>query len=231
MKKFFTKHFLVMSIPALVVFTLPHLSLSDGSPLISSYTDIVCSGNVTMNQTYNFPGNGSNTNYSDSITSNGGATTVVIKNFSANAESGNAIESERFLLSIYDPSFLVGALYSEEKVGSSTTSGSNPSASAGSGAAAKGLFTHSEANVNSERNILFYYGNLSEGKGAASYSATAHLSDNNFPTGSEAGYGVLSTMGGMDFSQNLRVGSATIYEKSYFVLGQEFIIGESISSK
>jgi hypothetical protein len=231
MKKFFTKHFLVMSIPALVVFTLPHISLSDGSPLISSYTDIVCSGNVTMNQTYNFPGNGSNTNYSDSITSNGGATTVVIKNFSANAESGNAIESERFLLSIYDPSVLVGALYSEEKVGSSTTSGSNPSASAGSGAAAKGLFTHSEANVNSERNILLYYGSLSEGKGAASYSATAHLSDNNFPTGSEAGYGVLSTMGGMDFSQNLRVGSATIYEKSYFVLGQEFTIGESISSK
>ena len=231
MKQFSIKFKVLAIIPVLFVFALPCLSLSDGNPLISTETDIVCSGNVTMNQTYNFPGNGSNTNYSDSITSNGGATTVVIKNFSANAESGNAIESERFLLSIYDPSVLVGALYSEEKVGSSTTSGSNPSASAGSGAAAKGLFTHSEANVNSERNILFYYGNLSEGKGAASYSATAHLSDNNFPTGSEAGYGVLSTMGGMDFSQNLRVGSATIYEKSYFVLGQEFIIGESISSK
>lgn len=229
MKRSFIKYGVFTIIPILVLF-IPEISGSDGGPLISSQTDIICSGRLTVNQTYNSP-DSSNAHYSDSITAPGGATTVVIKDFSANTKSGNTVESERFLLSIYDPSVLVRSLYSEENVGLPATSGSHVTATAGSGTAAKGLFTHSEANVNSERNVLFYYGNLSEGKGAASYSATAHVSDNNSLPSSETAYGLLSTMGGMDFSQNVRVGSTTIYEKSYFILGQEFIIGESISSK
>jgi len=230
MKRSLLRYGVLTIIPALVLF-IPEILVSNAAPLVSSQTDIICSGKLKLDQVYSSPDSSSNANYSDSITSTGNATTVLIKNFSANTGSGNTIEVERFLLSIYDPSVLFGSLYSEENVGSSATSGSNPSASAGSGAAAKGLFTHSEAQVNSERNILLYYGNLSEGKGAASYSATAHLPDNNLLPSSEAAYGLLSTMGGMDFSQDLRVGSATIYEKSYFVLGQEFIIGESISSQ
>jgi len=230
MKRFFIRYGVFAIIPILVLF-IPEISVSDGGPQISSQTDIICSGRLTANQAYNSPGSSNDAHYSDSITSPGDATTVVIKNFSANTESGNALESERFLLSIYDPSVLVRSLYSEENVGLSVTSGANVTATAGSGAAAKDVFTHSETNINSERNILFYYGNLSEGEGGANYSATAHSSDNNSLPNSETAYGLLSTMGGMDFSQNVRVGSATMYEKSYFVLGQEFIIGESISSK
>jgi hypothetical protein len=230
MKRSFIRYGVFAIIPILVLF-IPEISVSDGGPQISSQTDIICSGRLTANQAYNSPGSSNDAHYSDSITSPGDATTVVIKNFSANTESGNALESERFLLSIYDPSVLVRSLYSEENVGLSVTSGANVTATAGSGAAAKDVFTHSETNINSERNILFYYGNLSEGEGGANYSATAHSSDNNSLPNSETAYGLLSTMGGMDFSQNVRVGSATMYEKSYFVLGQEFIIGESISSK
>jgi len=230
MKRSFIRYGVFAIIPILVLF-IPEISVSDEAPLISSQTDIICSGRLTVNQAYNSPGSSNDAHYSDSITSPGGATTVVIKDFSTNTESGNALESERFLLSIYDPSVLVRSLYSEENVGLSATSGSHVTATAGSGTAAKGLFAHSETNVNSQRDILFYYGSLSEGEGGANYSATAHVPDNNSLPSSEAAYGLLSTMGGMDFSQNVRVGSATMYEKSYFILGQEFIIGESTSSK
>lgn len=231
MKQFLIRYAVFTSISILVLFILPEISLSDGGPQISSQTDVICSGKLTVHQNYNSPDRTDNTNYSDSIKSNAGATTVLIKDFSANSESGNTIEVERFLLSIYDPSVLFGSLYSEENVGLSENSGLNSSATAGSGAVSKGLFTHSETSVNSQRNIMFYYGNFSEGEGGANYSATAHVPDNNSLPSSEAAYGLLNTMGGMDFSQDLTVRSATVYEKSYFVLGQEFIIEDSSSSQ
>jgi hypothetical protein len=230
MKRSFIRYGVFTIIPILVLF-IPEIVVSNAAPLVSSQTDIICSGKLKLDQVYSSPDSSSNANYSDSITSTGDATTVLIKNFSANSESGNAIEVERFLLSIYDPSVLFGSLYSEENVGLSAASGPHVTATAGSGTAAKGLFAHSETNVNSQRDILFYYGSLYEGEGSANYSATVHVSDNSLLPSSETAYGLLSTMGGMDFSQNVRVGSATMYEKSYFILGQEFIIGESTSSK
>ena len=229
MKQFSIKYQALIIILVLCILALPHLSLSDGSPLISTDTDIVCSGNVTMNQAYNFPGNGSNANYSDSINSNGNATTVFIKNFVADPKSGNFIEVERFLLSINDPTVLFGTLYGKENVGLSTVSGSNLSTTAGNSFSVKGVFTHSETNVNRENGTQLYHATLAEGQGTATSKATAHLS-NTQSTNNQLGYGLLGSASSTTLSKYLSVGSSPMNQNSSFFLGQKFIIGESVSS-
>jgi len=229
MKQFSIKLKVMTIIPILFVFALPHLSLSDGNPLISSETDIVCSGNFTIDQAYNFPGNGSNTNYSDSINSNDNATTVFIKNFVANPKSGNVIEVERFLLSINDPTVLFGTLYSKEDVGLSNISESYFSTTAGNSMSVNEVFTHSETYVNSENDAQLYHATLAEGRGTATSTATAH-SSNTQSTSNQLGYGLLGSASTMTFSQNLTVGSSPMNQNSSFFLGQKFIIGESVSS-
>jgi len=225
MKQFSIKFKVLAIIPVLFVFALPYLSLSDGSPLISSETDIVCSGNVTMNQAYNFPAVGSATNYNDSLNAYGSANTVFIKSFSSSPNSNNGVEVERFLLYGSDPSSSASILSSKENVGVSTASNSSLVTTAGNSLVSNGVFTHSETNTNTIEGAQLYHANLAEGKGTATSSVYAQLNNDTTLMNNQSENGLTGSTNAATLSKNLSVSSSPMYQNSSFFLNQAFLVG------
>lgn len=224
MKQFSIKFKVLTIIPALFVFALPYLSLSDGSPLFSTDTEIVCSGNVTMDQVYNFPLAGSATNYNDSLNAYGSTNTVFIKSFSSSPNKDNGVEVERFLLYGSDPSSSVSILSSKENIGVSTASNSNLVTTAGNSLVSNDVFTHSETNTNTQEGTQLYHANLAEGKGTATSSVYAQLNNDTTSTNNQSGDGLTGSTSSATLSNNFSVSSSPMYKNSSFFLGQAFQI-------